>query len=243
MTDEQTSGALTPMRETALSRPDFPVARVARRLGLDPAGADLALRDDEQVRAALESSVEEFLAADDERRAGRMPTSELALDPDFPTGVGMALVGAAVLWEAQDLIPKVALRVAKDHHEDGADELAASYIALVQEAVEPGERSDDDALAWAAQSLLVSVLQRSGDPARADEIARDLAAHAIPMDLWRDDDPTLPDDSMAWHGGAFVGGIPPRRDERRLSFEDVPDYMNTLLADMRREQEAEEDGV
>ena len=243
MTDEQTSGALTPMRETALSRPDFPVARVARRLGLDPAGADLALRDDEQVRAALESSVEEFLAADDERRAGRMPTSELALDPDFPTGVGMALVGAAVLWEAQDLIPKVALRVAEDHHEDGADELAASYIALVQEAVEPGERSDDDALAWAAQSLLVSVLQRSGDPARADEIARDLAAHAIPMDLWRDDDPTLPDDSMAWHGGAFVGGIPPRRDERRLSFEDVHDYMNTLLADMRREQEAEQDGV
>ena len=243
MTDEQTSGALTPMRETALSRPDFPVARVARRLGLDPAGADLALRDDEQVRAALESSVEEFLAADDERRAGRMPTSELALDPDFPTGVGMALVGAAVLWEAQDLITKVALRVAKDHHEDGADELAASYIALVQESVEPGERSDDDALAWAAQSLLVSVLQRSGDPARADEIARDLAAHAIPMDLWRDDDPTLPDDSMAWHGGAFVGGIPPRRDERRLSFEDVHDYMNTLLADMRREQEAEEDGV
>ena len=243
MTDEQTSGALTPMRETALSRPDFPVARVARRLGLDPAGADLALRDDEQVRAALESSVEEFLAADDERRAGRMPTSELALDPDFPTGVGMALVGAAVLWEAQDLIPKVALRVAKDHHEDGADELAASYIALVQEAVEPGERSDDDALAWAAQSLLVSVLQRSGDPARADEIARDLAAHAIPMDLWRDDDPTLPDDSMAWHGGAFVGGIPPRRDERRLSFEDVHDYMNTLLADTRREQEAEDDAL
>ena len=243
MTDEQTSGALTPMRETALSRTDFPVARVARRLGLDPAGADLALRDDEQVRAALESSVEEFLAADDERRAGRMPTSELALDPDFPTGVGMALVGAAVLWEAQDLIPKVALRVAKDHHEDGADELAASYIALVQESVEPWERSDDDALAWAAQSLLVSVLQRSGDPARADEIARDLAANAIPMDMWRDDDPTMPDDSMAWHGGAFVGGIPPRRDERRLSFEDVHDYMNTLLADMRREQEAEQDGV
>lgn len=243
MTDEQTSGALTPMRETALSRPDFPVARVARRLGLDPAGADLALRDDEQVRAALESSVEEFLAADDERRAGRMPTSELALDPDFPTGVGMALVGAAVLWEAQDLIPKVALRVAKDHHEDGADELAASYIALVQESVEPGERSDDDALAWAAQSLLVSVLQRAGDPARAEEIARDLAAHAIPIDLWRDDDPSLPDDSLAWHGGAFVGGIPPRRDERRLSFEDVHDYMNTLLADMRREQEAEQDGV
>jgi hypothetical protein len=39
-----------------------------------------------------------------------------------------------------------------------------------------------------------------------------------------------------------VGGIPPRRDERRLSYEDVHDYMSTLLADMRREQEAEEDG-
>ena len=108
--------------------------------------------------------------------------------------------------------------------------------------MEPGERSDDDALAWAAQSLLVSVLQRSGDPARADEIARDLAAHAIPIDLWRDDDPTLPDDSLAWHGGAFVGGIPPRRDERRLSFEDVHDYMNSLMADMQREQAAEDDG-
>jgi hypothetical protein len=86
------------------------------------------------------------------------------------------------------------------------------------------------------------VLQRSGDPARAAEIAADLAAHAIPIDLWCDDDPTLPDDSMAWHGGAFVGGIPPRRDERRLSYEDVHDYMSTLLADKRREQEAEEDG-
>lgn len=242
MTDEQTSGALTPTRDAALSRPDFPVARVARRLGLDSEGAELALHDDERVRAALARSVEEFLAADDDRRAGRPPSSELARDPDFPTGVGMALVGAAVLWEARDLVPKVALRVAKDHYEDGADELAASYIALVQESVEPGERSDDDALAWAAQSLLVSVLQRSGDPARADEIARDLAAHAIPIDLWRDDDPTLPDDSLAWHGGAFVGGIPPRRDERRLSFEDVHDYMDTLMADMQREQAAEDDG-
>ena len=52
MTDEQTSGALTPMCETALSRPDFPVARVARRLGLDPAGADLARRAGAPVRAA-----------------------------------------------------------------------------------------------------------------------------------------------------------------------------------------------
>lgn len=242
MNDPQMSGALTTTRQDALATPGFPTARVAQRLGIDPAGAELALQDDALVRAALERSVEEFLAADDERRAGRTPTSRLALDPDFPTGVGMALVGAAVLWEARDLVPKVALRVAKDQYEDGADELAASYIALVQESVDPGERSDDDALAWAAQSLLVSVLQRCGDAARADEIARDLAAHAIPIDLWRDDDPTLPDDSMAWHGGAFVGGIPPRRDERRLSFEDVHDYMNTLMADMQREQEAEEDG-
>lgn len=242
MADQQNSGALTPTRETALSRPDFPFARVARRLGLDPAGAELALRDEEQVRAVIAGRVEEFLAADDARRAGRAPTTALALDPDFPIGVGMALVGAAVLWEVRDLVPRVALRVAKDHYEDGADELAASYVALVQESVEPGERSDDDALAWAAQSLLVSVLQRSGDPARADEIARDLAAQAIPIDLWRDDDPTLPDDSLAWHGGAFVGGIPPRRDERRLSFEDVHDYMNSLMADMQREQAAEDDG-
>ena len=144
MSDEQTPGALTTTRDAALSRPDFPFARVARRLGLDPAGAEIALRDDETVRAALARSIQEYLVADEDHRAGRAPATALALDPDFPTGVGMALVGAAVLWEAQDLIPKVALRVAKDHHEDGADELAASYIALVQESVEPGERSDDD---------------------------------------------------------------------------------------------------
>jgi hypothetical protein len=241
MSDDQTSDALAPTREAALSRPDFPSARVARRLGLDPADAELDLRDDETVRAAIARSVEEFLEADDDHRAGRTPRTALALDPDFPTGVGMALVGAAVLWDARDLVPRVALRVAKDHHEDGADELAASYAALAQESIDPGEDGAEDAIAWAAQSLLVSVLQRRGDPARADEIARDLAAHAIPLDLWRDDDPGLPDDSMAWHGGAFVGGIPPRRDERSLSFEDVHDYMNSLLADMRREQEAESD--
>lgn len=243
MSEEQTPGALAPTRDAALSRPDFPFARVARRLGLDPAGAELALQDDETARSAIARSVQEFLTADDERRAGRVPSSALALDPDFPTGVGMALVGAAVLWDARDLVPRVALRVAKDHHEDGADELAASYIALVQESIDPGEDSTDDAVAWAAQSLLVAVLQRIGHPAQADEIARDLAAHAIPIDLWRDDDPSLPDDSMSWHGGAFVGGIPPRRDERSLSFEDVHDYMNILLADTRREQEAEDDAV
>ncbi|APX34488.1 hypothetical protein BH708_19210 [Brachybacterium sp. P6-10-X1] len=240
MSDEQTSTALSPTRDAALARPDFPFTRVARRLGIDPAEAEVALRDDDRARTAIARTVGEFLEADDARRAGRAPESAMGLDPDFPTGVGMALVGAAVLWEARDLVPQVALRVAKDHYEDGADELAASYIALVQESVDPGAESRDDAIAWAAQSLLVSVLQRSGDPAQAAEIARDLAAHAIPIDLWRDDDPSLPDDSMSWHGGAFVGGIPPRRDERSLSYEDVHDYMNTLLADMRREQEAEE---
>jgi hypothetical protein len=241
MSDEQTSGALTTTRDAALSRPDFPFARVARRLGLEPAGAEAALRDDERVRAAIARSAQEYLTADEEHRAGRPPASALALDPDFPTGVGMALVGAAVLWEARDQVPRLALRVAKDHHEDGADDLAASYLALVLESIDPGEDSRDDAIAWAAQSLLLSVMQRSGDPARAEEIARDLAAHAIPLDLWRDDDPTLPDDSLSWHGGAFVGGIPPRRDERSLSVEDVHDYLTTLLAETRREQDAEGD--
>ena len=109
--------------------------------------------------------------------------------------------------------------------------------------MDPGKDSRDDAAAWAAQSLLVSVLQRSGSPAQAEEVARDLAAHAIPIELWRDDDPTLPDDSLAWHGGAFVGGIPPRRDERSLSFEDVHDYLDSLLQETRREQQAEGDGA
>lgn len=243
MTDEQTSTALSPTRDAALARADFPFTKVARRLGIDPAEAEVALRDDDRARAAIARSIREFLEADDARRAGKAPATAMALDPDFPTGVGMALVGAAVLWEARDLVPTVALRVAKDHYEDGADELAASYVALVQESVDPGADNRGDALAWAAQSLLVSVLQRSGSPAQADEIARDLAAHAIPIDLWRDDDPTLPDDSMSWHGGAFVGGIPPRRDERSLSFEDVHDYMNTLLAETRRAQDAEGDEV
>jgi hypothetical protein len=243
MSEKQTPGALTPSRDAALARPDFPVARVARRLGLDPRTAEVALRDPDRAREAVARAAEAFVQADDERRAGRAPSTPIALDPDFPTGVGMALVGAAVLWEARELVPRIALRVAKDHYEDGADALAASYIALVQESVDPGEDPEADALAWAAQSLLVSVLQRSGAPAQADAIARDLAAHAIPIDLWRGDDPTLPDDSMAWHGGAFVGGIPPRRDERSLSYEDVHDYLDTLLADMRREQQAEGDGA
>ncbi|WP_114855848.1 hypothetical protein [Brachybacterium sp. YJGR34] len=239
MNDAHTPGTLTPSREAALARPDFPVARVARRLGLDRAEAELVLRDGARARAAIAVAVQEFLDADDALRAGRTPTAPVAQDPDFPTGVGMGLVGAAVLWEAHDLVPRLALRVATDHYEDGRDELAASYLALVQESVEPGEDPDADALAWAAQSLLVAVLQRSGDPAQAEAIARDLAAHDIPLDLWREDDPSLPDDSLAWHGGAFVGGIPPRRDERSLSYEDVHDYLDSLLADMRREEQAE----
>src|SRR5699024_3223283 len=179
MSEEQTSGALAPTRRQALARPDFPVARVARRLGVDPAQAEIVLHDGEKARAAIARSVEEFLAADDERRAGRAPSTALALDPDFPTGVGMALVGAAVLWGARDLVPLVARRVARDHYEDGADALAACSVALMQEAIDPGEDSAADALAGAAQSLLVSVLQRSGSAVQADEIARDLAAHYI----------------------------------------------------------------
>lgn len=243
MNDEQISRALTPSPHAALDRADFPFRRVARRLGIDPAGAEVTLRDGDQARAAVAEAVRTYLAGDDDLRAGKAPSTPIALDPDFPTGVGMALVGAAVLWEARDLVPQVALRVAKDQYEDGADELAASYIALVQESVDPGEDTRDDAIAWAAQSLLVSVLQRSGSPAQAEEVARDLVAHAIPIELWRDDDPTLPDDSMAWHGGAFVGGIPPRRDERSLSFEDVHDYLDSLLQETRREQQAEGGGT
>lgn len=226
----------------ALARRDFPVDRVAQRLGIAPSRAQLTLRDAERSREAIDAASEDFLAADDDRRAGRPTTRAVALDPDFPTGVGSALVGAAVLWEHRPYVPRIALRVAKDHYEDGRDDLAASFIALVLESVEPGEDGEpgrDEASAWAAQSLLVSVLQRSGSPAQADEIARDLAAHNIPLDLWRADDPSLPDDSLAWHGGAFVGGIPPRRDERHLSYEDVHDYLDQLLADMRREDAAE----
>lgn len=236
-------------QDRALSRSEFPFARVARRLGIEPTGAEVALRDQDTAWNAIASASEEFLAADDDRRAGRLPARPIAQDPDFPTGVGMALVGAAVLWEYRAYVPQIALRVAKDHYEDGRDGLAASFIALVQESVDPakssaagnavGQHGKDEALAWAAQSLLVSVLQRSGSPAQADEIARDLAAHNIPLALWTADDPTLPDDSMAWHGGAFVGGIPPRRDERHLSYEDVHDYLDQLLSNMQREEAAE----
>lgn len=152
----------------------------------------------------------------------------------------MALVGAALLWEVPEVVPRLALVVAADHTADGELELAASYVALVRETALPGR---DDAAAWAAQSLLVTLFQRTGDAARAEELSRDLAAHGVPLDLWQQADPRLPDDSLAWHGGAFEGGIPPRRDERGLAFEDVHDYLRILLRDMRREQEAEDDAA
>lgn len=234
---EAESGPPTP-RDLAPARPDFPYQRVARRLGIDPSGAEVALRDDERARDAIAEAGLAFLVADDERRAGRAPSSPIALDPDFPTGVGMSLIGAGMLWEEKRYIPQIALRVAKDHHEMGDQDLAASFIAVVQETAEPKR---DDAEAWAAQSLLIAVLQRAGATAQSAEIAQDLVDHAVPLELWRQDDPSLPDDSMAWHGGAFVGGIPPRRDERHLSYEDVHDYLDQLLAQMRREAEAEGD--
>lgn len=227
-------------RDLALARPDFPYQRVARRLGIDPGGAEVELRDGDRARDAVADASRAFLVADDERRAGRAPSSPIALDPDFPTGVGMSLIGAGMLWEEKRYIPQIALRVAKDHHEMGEQDLAASFIAVVQETAEP-ER--DDAEAWAAQSLLVAVLQRAGAAAQSAEIAQDLVDHAVPLELWRQDDPSLPDDSMSWHGGAFVGGIPPRRDERHLSYEDVHDYLDQLLAEMRRAEEAEGDAT
>lgn len=238
MNDEQTSGALSPSRDAALARSDFPYQRVARRLGIDPDWAESALSDTARARAAIADASRAFLAADDERRAGRIPSTPIALDPDFPTGVGMSLVGAGMLWEEKQFIPQIALRVAKDHHEMGEQDLAASFLAVVQETAEPVLH---DAEAWAAQSLLVAVLQRAGAAAQSAEIAQDLVDHSVPLELWRQDDPSLPDDSMAWHGGAFVGGIPPRRDERHLSYEDVHDYLDQLLSEMRREEEAEGD--
>lgn len=237
--DPDAGTSLVPPHERALARPGFPVGRVARLLGIDPSEAEIVLHDEERMHRAISEAGRTFLEADDDRRAGRTPRSAIAMDPEFPTGTGMALLGAASLWEQREDVPRIALRVAKDLYENREDELAASFLGLVQESVDPG---GDEASAWAAQSLLMQIMQRSGDPAKADEIARDLAAHSIPLDLWRDDDPTLPDDSMAWHGGAFVGGIPPRRDERHLSYEDVHDYLDQLLTGMRREQEAEQDG-
>ena len=119
MSDEQDFGALTPSRDEALARLNFPYQRVARRLGIDPGGAELALRDADRARDAIADASRAFLTADDECRAGRTPSSPIALDPDFPTGVGMSLIGAGMLWEEKELIPQIALRVAKDRRGAG----------------------------------------------------------------------------------------------------------------------------
>src|SRR5699024_1834634 len=149
-------------------------------------------------------------------------------------------IGAGMAWEEKELIPQIALRVAKDHREMGEQDLAASFIAVVQATAEP-ERADAEA--WAAQPLQVAVLPRAGAAARAAEVAPARVDHPVPLELGRQDDPSLPDGSLSWHGGAFVGGIPPRRDERHLSYEDVHDYLDQLLADMRRDEEAEGDAA
>ncbi|MCL6422036.1 hypothetical protein Bequi_01305 [Brachybacterium sp. JHP9] len=232
---KENSGAA---RERALQRAAFPWERVSGLLGLAPAEAAVALRDDVSARDAVLAAARAYIAADDDRRAGRAPSSPVAAHPDFPTGVGMSLIGASVLWEAPELIPQLALRVAKDHFEDGDLSLAASFAALVAEHAQPGR---DDAEAWSAQSLLVAILSRAGSAADADALARDLAAHGVPVDLWRDADPRLPDESMAWHGGAFVEGMPPRADGRALSFEQAGEYVDSLLTETLREHEAEED--
>lgn len=222
----------------ALARRDFPWARVAGLLGMDPSGAEVAMRDAERARAKVRAAAQAFREADDDRRAGRTPGTALAAHPDFPTGLGMSLVGASVLWDTPDVTAELALRVAKDHHEGGEDELAASFIALIQEVAQPGR---DDAAAWAAQSLLVSVMQRQGDAAGADALARDLAAHGIPIDLWRDAAPCLPEDSLAWHGGALVAGLGPRRDDRAISVEAAQEHLQELLEAMERDRDAEKD--
>lgn len=219
---------------------EIPVDRVAAVLGLSAADAPEILRDTVRARAAVREASDAYLEADEDQRAGRAPTSAIAAHPDFPTGVAMALIGAGVLWGETSRVPAIALRAAKDHHLDGRDDLAASLVSLLQEAAQPGR---DDAEAWAAQSLLVAVLQRSGDPGDADALARDLAAHAVPLDLWRDDDPHLPDDSLAWHGGALVEGMPPRRDERSLSVEGAGEHLTALMTQMLRDAEAEADGA
>lgn len=232
-------GSAESSRERALARAAFPWDRIAGLLGV-PGGAAMEEigRSDRAAQSILEAS-RAYLVADDDRRAGRTPSSPIAAHPDFPTGVGMSLIGAGVLWEVPELIPQLALRVAKDHAADGDLELAASFAALVAEHGVPGR---DDAEAWAAQSLLVSVLSRAGSPDQADALARDLAAHSVPIDLWEDPDPRLPEESLAWEGGAFVGGIGPRADERALSFEEAGEYVDSLLVESLRERAAEDDG-
>src|SRR5690625_5651482 len=113
MSDKQDFGALTPSRDEALARLNFPYQRVARRLGIDPGGSELALRDADRARDAIADASRAFLTADDERRAGRTPSSPIALAPDFPTGVGLSLIGAGRLWAGKVLRTQMARRVAE----------------------------------------------------------------------------------------------------------------------------------
>lgn len=232
---------MTSHASSALDRPEFPWRRVAGLLGLDADRAQAALRDEEDSRAAVEQACRDFIAADDERRAGRTPSSPIAAHPDFPTGVAMSLIGACVLWQAPRYLPALGLRAAIDHYEDGDDEIAASFVGLVRQHAEAGEHSAE---AWAAESLLLAIQQRSGDPAEAEILARDLVAHHVPLSLWRETSPGshLPDDTMAWHGGAMVEGMPPRRDGSALSVEDAEAYLQQLMTQMQHEAEAESDG-
>lgn len=232
---------MTQSSSSALDRPEFPWQRVAGLLGLDTERAQVALRDEDGSREAVEQACRDFIAADDERRAGRTPSSPIAAHPDFPTGTAMSLIGACVLWQAHRYLPSLGLRAAIDHYEDGDDEIAASFVGLVRQHAETAETSAE---AWAAESLLLAIMQRSGDPAEAEVLARDLIAHHVPLDLWRETSPGshLPDDAMDWHGGAMVEGMPPRRDGSALSVEDAEAYLQQLMTEMQHEAEAEGDG-
>ena len=228
--------ALTLPAHQALQQDGFPARRVAARLGLDPDRAGELLHRDDVMQQAVRSSVQQYREALQAERGGHPVPEPLATDPDFPVATGQALVGAVLLWEVHEELPPLALAVARELYDMGETELASSYLSLAQQYAEPDR---DDEVAWAAQSLLAAVLTRAGASVQAQEVAADLAAHGIDPNLWQQDDPRLPDDSMAWHGGAFVGGIPPRRDERHLSVEDVQDYLAQLLRETSRTQDVE----
>ena len=231
---------MTSTPSSALDRPEFPWRRVSALLGLEAEDAQVALRDDERSREAVEQACRDFIAADDDRRAGRTPSVAVASHPDFPTGIVMSLIGACVLWKAHRYLPALGLRAAIDHYEDGDDEIAASFVGLVRQYAQAEQNSAE---AWAAESLLLAIMQRSGDPAEAEVLARDLAAHHVPLDLWQETSPgsSLPDDTMTWHGGALVEGMPPRRDGSALSIEDAEAYLQQLMTEMQHEAEAEGD--
>ncbi|MCS6712413.1 hypothetical protein JSY14_10385 [Brachybacterium sp. EF45031] len=202
------------------------------------------LGDPETAREAVTRRVRDYLEACRALDTGQMTAAagegpqEIARHPDFPTRLGMALVGAATLWGVLEPLPGLALRVAQDLAEDGEDGLAAGYAQLVRDLAVPGRH---DAEAWTAQSLLMRLHQRSGSPAQADALARDLVAHGAPLDLDQRRDPSLPDDTLAWTGGALVEGMPPRTDGRALSVEDAQEHLRVLLSDTLREIQADED--